>query len=140
MDAPGSGRVVHEEAGGLSRSCDDGAGGASLCGYEGRVLRWVADGDALKPAVVCTDPAKGVCGVARGTFPLRGGGAGTRAVDGYSQVCRVLVSGAEVKATDVFRDTANGHGLVAAELIGENGGDELVLASYSNRIVVLTPP
>lgn len=140
VDAPGTGRVVHEEAGGLSRACDDCAGGAYVCGYEGRVVHLVADGDALKPEVVYTDPAKGLRGVARGRFPLAGPGGATLAVYGYAQVCRVLVPGTEVRAVDVFRDTANGHGLVAAELVAGNGGDELVIASYSNRIVVLTPP
>lgn len=140
VDAPRTGRVVLEEAGGLSRACDDGAGGAYVCGYEGRVVRLVADGDALKPEVVYTDPAKGLRGVARGTFPCPSGAQGTLAVYGYAQVCRVLVPGTEVRAIDVFRDTANGHGLVAAELVAGNGGDELVVASYSNRIVVLTPP
>ncbi len=140
VDAPGTGRVVHEEAGGLSRACDDGSGGAYVCGYEGRVVHLVADGDALKAEVVYTDPAKGLRGVARGTLPCPSGAKGTLAVYGYAQVCRVLVPGTEVRAIDVFRDTANGHGLVAAELVAGNGGDELVLASYSNRIVVLTPP
>lgn len=141
VDVPGSGRTVHEEPGGLSRACDDGAGGCYVCGYAGRVVRLRADGPTLRADVVWTDPAKELRGVARGRFPLAGAEAGSLAVYGYSQVCRVLTTtGAAVVATDVFRDTANGHGLVSGDLLPTRDGDELVLASYSNRIVVLAAP
>jgi hypothetical protein len=139
VDRPETARFVHDEPGGLSRVCPDADGGAYVAGYAGRVLHFVRDGNGFKvEAIDHEGPDSGLRGVALGRFPLPQGGVAPLAVFGFHRLCRALSQREGAwDTTTLFRDVERGHVLEACELVAGNDADELVLAGYSNRIVVL---
>jgi hypothetical protein len=139
VDRPETARFVHDEPGGLSRVCPDADGGAYVAGYAGRVLHFVRDGNGFKvEAIDHEGPDSGLRGVALGRFPLPQGGVAPLAVFGFHRLCRALSQREGAwDTTTLFRDVERGHVLEACELVAGNEADELVLAGYSNRIVVL---
>jgi hypothetical protein len=139
VDRPETARFVHDEDGGLSRVCPDDAGGAFITGYKGRVLHFVRDGAGFR--VDCIDQEftdSGLRGVVRGRFPLPQGGDAPLAIFGFHRLCRALSPRLGAwDTTTLFRDVERGHAIEPAELVPDNDADELVLAGYSQRIVVL---
>lgn len=139
---PNSGRVVAEEEGGWGRTCADAGTGAFACGYKGRVVHFVRDSSGGFTARVIDEEGaeSGLRGVVTGRFPLPGarGEIAPLAIFGYHALCRALVerNGAWEPVT-LHTDLGRGHTLVAADLVAGNDADELVLAGYSKRIVVL---
>ena len=139
LERPDAAKFVHDEDGGLSRVSPDEDGGAYVTGYKGRVLHFVRAGGGLQ--VVCIDQEftdSGLRGITQGHFPLPQGGVAPLAIFGFHRLCRALSrrEGAW-DTTTLFRDVERGHVLEAADLVPGNDADELVLAGYSNRIVVL---
>jgi len=139
VDRPEEARFVHDEPGGLSRVCPDDVGGAYVSGYAGRVLHFVRDGAGFK--VECIDQEftdSGLRGVVRGRFPLPQGGVAPLAIFGYHRLCRALSQREGAwDTTTLFRDIDRGHCIEPADLVVGNDADELVLAGYAKRIVVL---
>ncbi len=139
VDRPETARFVHDEPGGLSRVCPDADGGAYVAGYAGRVLHFVRDGAGFR--VVCIDQEftdSGLRGVVRGRFPLPQGGVAPLAIFGFHRLCRALsLREGAWDTTTLFRDVERGHAMEPWDLVPGNDADELVLAGYSKRIVVL---
>jgi hypothetical protein len=139
LEHPDKARFVHDEPGGLSRVCPDADGGAYVTGYAGRVLHFVRVGADFK--VECIDQEtkdSGLRGVVRGRFPLPQGGEAPLAIFGFHRLCRALSqSEGAWKATTLFEDDDRGHAIEPYELVPGNDADELVLAGYAKRIVVL---
>jgi len=139
VDRPDAARFVHDEDGGLSRVSPDPDGGAYVTGYKGRVLHFVRDGATLR--VECIDQEftdSGLRGIVQGRFPLPQGGVAPLAIFGFHRLCRALSPRLSAwDATTLFRDVERGHAIEPCDLVPGNDADELVLAGYSNRIVVL---
>ena len=139
LDRPEAARFVHDEPGGLSRVCPDADGGAYVSGYAGRVLHFVRDGARFK--VECIDQEladSGLRGIVRGKFPLPQGGEAPLAIFGFHRLCRALSQREGAwDTTTLFRDVERGHAVEPYDLVPGNDADELVLAGYSKRIVVL---
>jgi len=139
VDRPDAARFVHDEDGGLSRVSPDPDGGAYVTGYKGRVLHFVLDGATLR--VECIDQEftdSGLRGIVQGRFPLPQGGVAPLAIFGFHRLCRALSPRLSAwDATTLFRDVERGHAIEPCDLVPGNDADELVLAGYSNRIVVL---
>lgn len=141
-DQPGSGRLVHEEPGGMGRVVADAEGGVLLCGYAGRVVHLVRAGEGFAAAVLFTETVGegGLRGIGRGRLPLPDGGEAELAIFGYSKVCRLLTrSGGAFHGPVVYEDVERGHGLAVADLVPGNQADEVVLCGYANRITLLVP-
>jgi hypothetical protein len=139
VDRPDAARFVHDEDGGLSRVSPDADGGAYVTGYKGRVLHFVRDAGGLRVECIDQETAdSGLRGIAQGRFPLPQGGVAPLAIFGFHRLCRALSQREGAwDTTTLFRDVERGHVLEPFDLVPGNDADELVLAGYSNRIVVL---
>ena len=139
LDRPGSGRVVHEEEGGLSRALPDETGGAYFTGYFGRVLHLVREGDAFRLEVMDNEGKdSGLRGIVQGRFPTPGGGVAPFAIYGFHTLVRTLTPRLGAwDTTTIFRDLDRGHAFEVADLIPGNDADELIAGGYSKRITIL---
>ncbi len=139
LDAPESARVVHEEAGGLSRVTPDPDGGAWVTGYAGRVLHVVPEGASFRVDVVDQEGTdSGLRGAVLGTFPIGGGETANLAVFGFHRRCRALLPRKGVlDPVTLFVDVERGHAIEAAELVPGNAADELLLGGYSKQVTLL---
>jgi len=141
IEHPEKARFVHDEPGGLSRVCPDADGGAYVTGYAGRVLHFVRDGAGLKVDVIDEEGAdSGLRGVVQGRFPLPDGSVAPLAIFGFHRMCRGLSRLPREggwAATTLYTDVERGHAIEPYDLVPGNDADELVLAGYSKRIVVL---
>lgn len=139
IDQPGRARLVHDEEGGLSRVSPDPEGGAYVTGYKGRVLHFVRDGAGFRVDFIDQEfTDSGLRGVVQGRFALPQGGSAPLAIFGFHRFCRALSPRLGAwDTTTLFRDFERGHAMEPAELVPGNDSDELVLAGYSKRIVVL---
>jgi len=132
-------KVIHEEPDGIARLALDGDGSLWLAGNRGRVVRLGSTDGAWHATPIHHEKAP-LRGIAHGAFPA-GSGTAHLALYGYSKRCRLLASGrGGWQAVTLFEDVDLGHYLAAGDLFPKRNGDELVLAGYSGRIVVLVPP
>ncbi len=143
---PDNGRVekIHHEPGGIARAAIDAAGRIWCAGSAGRAFR-------LDPVEHDARRTWTAHEVFRDTAGLRGVGVGRFAnpgsVDtawfGYSRHCRIVADGADGadpgQGTTIYEDPPGkgGHWLAAADFLPGDGLDEIVLASYTGRIVLL---
>lgn len=135
---PESARVVHEEAGGLSRVTPDAAGGAYVTGYFGRVLHFRRTGSEWRFEVLDQEGTdSGLRGAVLGRFPAAGQTA-PLALFGFHRLVRALVPRAGVlDPVTLFVDLDRGHAIEAADLVPGNGADELLVGGYSRRVTLL---
>lgn len=140
VDRPDAARVLLEEPGGLSRITPDPEGGAFVTGYAGRLLHLTPRGEAFDVRVLDEEGAdSGLRGAVLGTFPV-GRETASIAIFGFHRLCRALVrrDGGLVPVT-VFVDVDRGHTIEAADLVPDNGADELLVGGYSKCVTMLVP-
>lgn len=107
---------------------------------DGRILRHERlDGTNWQTGVIYHGP-QGPRAVAAGRFN-EDPKAETVAIFGYGKRVEILTrEGDRWRAETAFEDRDKGHWMVAAELDGRNGTDELVATGYGGRIVLLSRP
>lgn len=107
---------------------------------DGRVLRHEAQPDGtFRTETIYLGP-QGPRGVAAGRFD-DDPATETVAIYGYSKDVELLIrQGTRWRAEKIFTERDKGHALIAAELDGRNGTDELVLSGFGARIVMLARP
>jgi len=138
-------RTIRRDAQGLARItlgmvAENGVPVVYTAGDDGRIFRCTLSPDgAWNCRVIYAGPA-GARGVAAGRF-TDDTTQECVAVFGYSMEVVLLVRDAgseDFEPRTIFRDTDKGHWLIAVDLDGRNGTDELVSCGYSGRVVLLT--
>lgn len=141
VERPGSFRVIHEEAGGLSRVTPAPDGSAYVTGYAGRLLHVTRSGGDFQVAVLAQEGVdSGLRGAVLGRFPVSSRTRSGLVVFGFHKRCRALVERLGVlDPVTLYVDVDRGHTVEAADLVPGNDADELLVGGYSKRVTLLVP-
>lgn len=136
-DGAGPAELCHCEPEGVARLSRIREGKICMACNDGRVLELSREGGAWGVRTLYREVDE-LRGAVLGKFPF-GGEEASLAIYGYSGFCRLLVArGAAWDSRTLFQDSGRGHWLAAGDLVPGNGADELLLASYSGRIILLS--